>query len=168
MDERERFWSEITVPTNPDWEEDGTSFVNPVHVSDMFATVTGVSSHLSWEAEILTEELANLDFELRQEEREWLRLRRAILVDHFQEIKASWGSEVLEAFIIHAAGERLEELLAVEERIAELKTSMAAIKPRLEKLAKRLHAVNKNMEFAKQWLDYDKLLQRINGGGWRV
>lgn len=168
QEEREEFWSGIVIPINENWQQDNTNFANPVDVADMFARATGTSTMLASEAEGLTEEIANFEFERDEAQIDLTKIRRQILADNFTDIKASWSGDVIEAFILSKAGDQKERMLELEQHIEESVRQVRLRKPRLTKLEKRLKSLEKHMDWAKQWLDYDKLLQRITQVGKRI
>ena len=166
--ERAEFWNGIVIPVNENWREDGTNFANPVDVADMFARATGLSTSLAAEAEALTEEIANFEFERDEANIELRKIRRTILADHFSSIKASWNGDVVEAFILSMSGDQRDRLLELEKHEEEATRQIRLRKPSLSKLEKRLKSLEKHMEWAKQWLDFDKLMQRITQQGRRI
>lgn len=165
--EREAFWKNTAIPVNENWKQDKTDFVNAVTVSDMFARNTGVATRLASQAEELTDEIVQMEEALDISKSALTRLRRTLLSEHFGEIKASWNAEIIEAFILKIAGPRTEELLSHERDIEKQERELAPKKALLEKLTKRLKMIEKTMEMAKQYLDYDKLLQRLQPRGGR-
>lgn len=166
--EREEFWSGIVIPVNENWREDNTNFANPVDVADMFARATGTSTALASEAEGLTEEIANFEFERDEAHIELAKIRRTILADNFAGIKASWNADVIEAFILSMAGDQRPRLLELEEHEEKAVRQIRLRKPRLSKLEKRLKSLEKHMEWAKEWMNYEKLMQRITQQGRRI
>jgi hypothetical protein len=165
--ERMEFWSSITIPVNEDWQKDGTNFANPVEVADMFARATGLSSQLAAQAEALTEEIANFEFERDEADIELTKLRRRVLADHFNGIKASWSGDVVEAYILGSAGSETERMTKLEDQKEEATRQIRLRKPSLIRLEKRLKSLEKHMDWSKQWLDFDKLMQRITEAGRR-
>jgi hypothetical protein len=166
--ERETFWQSIVIPINENWKADKTDFANPVEVADMFARATGMSTTLSTEAERLTEDIANYEYIRDEAQLELTKLRRRILSENIAALKASWGSEVVEAFILSSAGNQTESLLGLEKDVEEAARQIRLRKPSLERLKKRLVALEVHMEWAKEWLNFDKLMQRITEGRRRV
>ena len=159
--ERTKFWQDATIPVNESWMEDKTNFANPVEVADMFARATGVSAMLAAEAEELTEAIANAEFLKDDASIEYNRLRRQILAQNFGAIKSGWNSEAMDAFILASAGTQAPTLLAMEKDVEVANREIRIRKPRLEKLKNRLKRLETSMEWAKQWLDYEKLMQRV-------
>jgi hypothetical protein len=164
--EREEFWSRAFVPVDENWQESGTEFVNPVVVADMFAAATAISARLAQEAEIISEKLAKLEYEMAGYEREVAKIRRTIFADNYSKITKSAGSEIQDAFVLAmATNEQRLELTTHEEEIATRKDKIGRLTPRLDRLRYRLRVLEKNMEWAKQYLDFDKMLTRINMQG---
>jgi hypothetical protein len=159
--ERAEFWEGIVVPINEKWREDNTNFANPVDVADMFARATGTSTGLASQAEALTEEIANFEFERDEADIQLSRLRRQILADNFSGLKASWGSEVVEAFILASARESTTRLTELEKITEDATRQIRLRKPSLSRLEKRLKSLEKHMEWAREWMNYEKLMQRI-------
>lgn len=165
--ERERFFESITIPINANWKENKAEFVNPVQVADMFAEATGIASSLAAQAEELADEIADLETRLDEDELRLARFRRKILADNFAAIKASWGAEIVDAFIFQKAEQqkRLEELRDIEADIDAHKMHLAERLPKFQRIKARLRTLEKNMEWAEQFLNFDKLLQRLNPNG---
>jgi hypothetical protein len=159
--EREKFWRESSIPVNENWKEDETSFANPVEVADMFVRATGVAAQLATEAEELTEAIANAEYLKDDANIEYMRLRRQILSQNFGAIKSGWNSEALEAFILACAKGQEPTLLKLEKDVENATRAIRVRKPRLEKLKNRLKRLETSMDWAKSWLDYEKLMQRV-------
>lgn len=160
-EERRQFWHDATIPVNESWIEDETNFANPVEVADMFARATGVSAMLASEAEELTEAVANAEFLKDEAALDYGRLRRQILSQNFSAIKSGWNSEAMDAFILASAKDQAPTLLALEKAVEDAAREIRIRKPRLEKIKNRLKRLETTMEWAKQWLDYDKLMVRV-------
>lgn len=168
QEERDQFWNSIVIPINENWQQDKTDFANPVEVADMFARATGLSTALASNAEELTEDIANFEFERDEAQLDLSKLRRQILADNFSLLKASWSGEVIEAFILAQAGDQQPKLLELENHIEKATREIRLRKPSLTKLEKRLRSLEKHMEWAKEWLNFDKLMQRITQQGRRI
>lgn len=159
--ERSEFWTGLTIPVNEDWADDGTNFANPVEVADMFIRATGRSAELAAEAERISEAIANAEY-LRDEARvQYVKLRRSVLSGNMSGIKSSWGAEVIEAYIMAVANDRANELLKLEQEITDAEREIRVRKPRLERIRNRMKRLETTMEWAKQWLDFEKLMQRV-------
>lgn len=166
MTPTEQFFSSIQIPFNSDWEENGFEFVNSVNVAEVFIKATAHSASLAEEAEKYTSDLANLDYQRGKKERELLKLRRSIFADKWNEITKSAGPEIQNAFILAKADEEQRtKLLAIEDEIEKLDDQVGRIKPRLDKVRNRMKLLERNMDWAKQFLDFDKLMKRITEGG---
>lgn len=164
--ERQEFWSSAYVPVDEDWEETGTEFVNPVVVADMFALATGMAAKLAQEAEVISEQIANLEFEKAKLMRQLAKIRRTIFADHYNKITKSASAEIQDAFIMAMADEgQKKQILALEDEIEDCVQKIGRLTPRLEKIRFRLRTLEKNMEWAKQFLDYDKMQARIHMQG---
>lgn len=159
------FWQDVALPINEEHRENGYQIVNPVDVQEKFIVAIDYSNKIGELAEALAEALADLERERDEIQTKLNRLRRQILADNFPKIKSSWSSEIVDAFIFGVAGDQQRQLLAYEQEIDQKQRGIAARKPKLAKAEKRLKLVEKNMEWAKQFLDYDKLLHRIKING---
>jgi chorismate mutase len=158
----EEFYRRIQVEVNEEWKENGADFINPVQVAEMFADNTGLAAWLAHEAEQITAELNDLSEQDTKLERQQARLRRQVLADNLGSFKASYNTEAQDAFIFAAANEAdRAQLLRLEQERDEVADKVAAIKPRSERNKHRLKVLERNMEYAKQYLDYDKLMTRI-------
>jgi uncharacterized coiled-coil DUF342 family protein len=163
-DTKDTFWKDIELPINEDYQENGYQIVNPVDVSEKFVLAISYSTALGEKAENLTEQLAGLEEELADVTTKLNRLRRQILADNINKLKSSWSAEIVDAFILASAGDQTERLTKLEKEHDELTGDIRALKPKLLKVEKRLKLLEKNMEWAKQFLDYEKLMHRIKMG----
>lgn len=167
-EERATFWNSAYVPVDEDWKENGTEFVNPVVVADMFATSTGTAAKLAQEAEVISEKLAKLDYEKGRLARQVAKIRRTIFADHYNKITKSAGAEIQDAFILSMADEGQKALLlSLEEDIEDRLDKIGRLTPRLERVRYRLKVLERNMDWAKQYLDHEKLQMRIFEAGRR-
>lgn len=165
-EERANFWNSAYVPVDEDWKENGTEFVNSVVVADMFATSTGTAARLAQEAEVISEKIAKLEYEKGKVSRQIAKLRRTIFAEHYNKITKSAGTEIQDAFVLSMADEGQRQLLlSLEDSVDESQDKIGRLLPRLERVRYRLKVLEKNMEWAKQFLDYDKMLTRIHNGG---
>lgn len=164
MADQDNFWADIALPVNTDYKENDYQIVNPVDVQEKFILAIDYSTRIGEQAEGLAEELADLEREREEIQTKLNRLRRQILADNFSKIKSSWNSELVDAFILGTAGDQLQQLLQYEKEIDLKNTKIGAKKPKLIKAEKRLKLVEKNMEWAKQFLDYEKMVARIKSG----
>lgn len=164
--ERAEFWNNSFVPVDEDWQENGTEFVNPVVVADMFAGATSRAARLAQEAEVISEKIAKLDYERGRAQRSIGKIRRAIFADNYSKITKSAGSEIQDAFVLAMADDaQREQIKAFEEEIDAHSDKIGKLTPRLDRIRFRLKTLEKNMEWAKQYLDFDKMLTRIQHGG---
>lgn len=163
----DNFFERITVPVNYEASTNGFDFVNPVEVAEMFAAATGIAAELGGQAERITSQIANVEYQLAQKEREMAKLRRLLIADNFGAVKSGWSNTVLEAFILDAAmrGGKYEHYIALENEIDAHQDNLGLLKPRHEKLKHRSRVLERNMDMAKQYLDFDKLMQRVTTHG---
>lgn len=162
-EERQAFWRDASIPVNETWEKDGTDFANPVEIADMFVRATGMAAELAAEAEALTEAVANAEYIRDEAKLDYMRLRRSILAHNISSIKSGWSAEAVEAFILACAGDRAAELLRLEKLVDDAEREIRVRRPRLEKIRNRLKRLETSMDWAKQYLDYEKLMQRVTG-----
>jgi hypothetical protein len=165
--DRQDFFSRVYVPVNRDWQQNGLEFVNAVQVQEMFAEATEVAALLAEEAEKLTDRVANLTFQRDQVQRQVARQRRLILSENFAAFKSHHqNNEPKDAFILAAATpEQKTFLVTLEEQEETLTRQIALVTPRLDKLRNRLKLLDTNMNYARQYLDYDKFMGRISSNG---
>jgi hypothetical protein len=160
------FWTDITVPLNEDWAENGVEFINPVQVAEMFARATTIAAKLAQEAETLMHESADFEFRRTQCQRQLKRLRREVLAKNYKGITKSANAELMDAYFYSVLTEEERELLvSLEDESDEYTDEIGARQPRLELLRTRLKNIERNMDYMKQYLDYEKLQTRISSGG---
>lgn len=164
-DKQDTFWQDIQLPINEEYEENGYDIVNPVDVAEKFILAISYSTALGERAESLTQQLADLEIERDKKQRELNKLRRLILSENLPKLKSSWGSEIVEGFILASAGDKTASMKDLEVQVEQFDDKIAALKPKVLKAEKRLKLLEKNMEWARQFLDYDKLLHRIKMSG---
>lgn len=157
------FWDRITIPLNYEWEEDNTEFVNPVTVADKFAEAAGIGTFLGQDAENITKHIANAEYQRKEVQREIYKLRRRLLADNYSKVTKSAPPLVQDAFILSVArsGGVEQELLELEDRLDELTSIIDMWTPHLEQNRFRMKTLEKNMEWIKQWLDFEKLMERL-------
>jgi hypothetical protein len=163
--DREQFWEHAYIPINPTYEEDGTAPANPVTVADRFVVAGGTATYLASEAEELAEQVYDLEAERDSLRRSIVATRRDILAKNFAAVKTSWNIETTDAFIMATATAAQWIMLdAWYTEIDALMDQIAAKNKRLLTIQKRLKHIDKVMDWAKQYLDYDKLAARIKAG----
>lgn len=157
----EKFWEDIKIPFQEN--DDNFQFVNPVAVAQKFAKASGILSFLSKQAEVLTEQIATYTIRLEEARRKLRGLRREVLSKHYKEISKSAGSEVQEAFIYNKATEDgcVTELLEIEAEIESLTGMIASRQPRLDQFRARQKTLIQNMEWAEQYLNFEKHVTRV-------
>lgn len=158
----DEFFSVIQIPFNEDWRENGYEFVNAVSVAEIFIKATSYAAGLAERAENLTDKIANLEYQRGRRERDLLRTRRTIFSEKFSEITKSAGPEIQNAFLLAKADEgQRAQLLSIEADLDKFDDDIGRLKPRLDKVRGRMKLLERNMDWAKQWLDYDKLMHRM-------
>jgi len=155
------FWDSIEIPFQ-ELEED-VQFVNPVVVANGFMKAAAQAKALGEKMEVLSEQMANLNIALERKRREMAKLRRDLLAAHYTKITKSAPSEVQEAFLITVANTegRLPDLLAIEQEIERLTRELEIREPRLNQYKARLRMLETIVGWGKQYVDYDKLLLRL-------
>lgn len=158
----DNFWNNFQIP----YQEDDPSFqfVNPVAVSQHFIRVIGEQAFLLEQSERLTQQLANVSAQETKQLRRLATLRREVLSRHYGEITKSASSEIQDAFIVSKIRndvELLDEFESIEDSLVELQDQRIIIQPRLDQLRARMKAIEKKMEWAKQYLDHEKLMVRV-------
>lgn len=162
----ENVWERIAVPINEDWRENEFEMVNPVDVAEMFAATTGLAAYTAQEAEEVTERIRNLENTKSKKQRKVTRIRRTIFADHYAKLTKSAGTEVQDAFVLSMAdAEQQKELLTLEEEIDGLDDNIAPLVNKRDKLLFRLKMIEKNMEYARHFLDFEKLEKKIHAAG---
>jgi hypothetical protein len=159
------FWKTVELPFQTD--DQNFQFVNPVAAAEWFAKKTSDISFLNGLAEILEEEIANLKVHLRRKDEEIGRLRRRLLANAYDRIAKSAGTEILNSFVLKLAEDDSKgpQLAKMEEEKEELVRSIEVREPRRNQLYARLKAIRDAQDAARQYLDYNKLEQRLNAGG---
>jgi hypothetical protein len=169
-DKKDGFWDVAQIPFNEEADENGFEFINAIDIAERFLEAASWASFLAQKSERLASTLAALETEKIQTERQLARLRREIFSKHYDKITKSASSEVQDAFLLAKAREeeREDDLLELEERIEELLCEIEAVTPTMNKIRGRMKVLERNMEYAKQYLDYEKLEKRISASGNRI
>lgn len=158
--DNKKFWSSVTIPFQ---EEDAQfDFANPVIVQRQFLKLSAESAYLAEQAEVLTEQLANITIKKERKERELRNFRRQIFAKHYSSITKSASSELQDAFILNMARKdgREAELLQLEAEIETLEKELEIRKPRIDQYKARMKVIENLLTWGKQYLDYDKLVMR--------
>src|SRR4051812_42606270 len=74
----DRFYDRIAIPLNYEFQENGLEFVNPVQVAEMFAEATTLGAQLAQQAEDVTGEIVNAEYQLTVVRKELTALRRRL------------------------------------------------------------------------------------------
>ena len=163
--EREQFWNRVAIPMNENYEQDGTAPVNPVTVADKFIEAFGLGVELASEAEALSEVVHGLKADIASNERVLKRIRLNVFANNFSEVKASWKEDMMEAFVLSTAdSQQVGELLAAYDEIDRLSEELVDSDKRLDTLNKRYKIHVTLMEWARQYVDYDKYQGKLNPG----
>jgi hypothetical protein len=159
------FWSDFVIPFQE--EEGDFEFANPIQVQRHFLKATAHAAYLAEQAERESEQMANLEVQKARAERELLKLRRALLASAYSGITKSAGTEIQDAYLLKVARDegREEDMLRWEGEVEDLLRKLEVRRPRLDKLRHRLKLLEKKADWAKQFLDYEKMLQRIESSG---
>lgn len=160
--EREEFWRTSCVPYNDEWQENGLDFVNPVTVADQFIKAAAQASRTAYEAEIIAKHVAEWQDMQDAVEHKLLVLRRKILAENYDKITKSATPEIQNAFILKHAGKHATEMQEKENELETIVREIGAWKPYLAKLDKRLRRLERNMDWATQYLNFDKHIDNIN------
>lgn len=161
----DEFWKTVELPFQTD--DRNFQFVNPVAAAEWFAKKTSDISFLNGMAELLEEEIANLKVHLRRKDEELNKLRRRLLSGAYDKISKSASTEILNAFVLTLAeaGGKGIKLTELEDQKEEIVKSIEVREPRRNQLYARLKAIRDSQDAARQYLDYNKLEQRLNAGG---
>lgn len=159
------FWKTVELPFQEDDQQ--FQFVNPVAAAEWFAKKTSDISYLNGLAEILEEEIANLKVHLRRKDEKLGRFRRKLLANAYDRVSKSASTEIQNAFVLKLAEDEGKgvEFCSLEEDREELVRSIEVREPRRNQLYARLKAIRDAQDAARQYLDYNKLEQRLNSGG---
>lgn len=155
------FWDEVTIEFQE--EDDGFHFVNPVVMAQYFVKAVGHATQLHRDMEVLKEEVANLTIRKERKQRELAKLRKAIIAANYSESTKSASSEIQDAFVLAKAPSlgKLDELKEIEADIEELIRLIEVREPKIEEIKVRLRALENFTNWGKQYLDFDKLLRRL-------
>lgn len=163
--EREMFWSRIDIPTNPTAAADGTAPVNPVTVADKFIESVSIGVALATEAEELSETIHDIKTEIKAQRREIEAIRRQVLSTNFNEVKASWKEDLIDAFVLSiCTPEQYSLLRAAYDYIDTLEAELDGKDKRLNTLRHRYKMHVQLMDWARQYVDYDKYQGKVSRG----
>lgn len=163
--EKELFWGRIFTPINPSYITDNTPPANPVTTADRFLENAALAAHLGAEAEVIAEEIYDLDMDRDKHNRTIASIRRRILSTHFADIRASWGSEVVDAFVMSkTVGADWATLNQSYEALDTLAEKIGAKKKRLDTLHKRFKIQERVVDWSRQYVDYSKHQDKIQAG----
>lgn len=160
----DKFWDEVVVPFNPDIEarEDGYEFINPVTVAEHFAEITQTTARLAQQYEDGSTRLSELEQKLRWVTGDLNSLRKRILAANFEDVTRTARPEIQDAFILHHAPQEVaDQIEEFEAEIGSLEDEIEVVKAALKKIHNRMKLIEKNMDYAKQYLDHEKLLARV-------
>jgi chromosome segregation ATPase len=164
--ETDSFWGDISVPLNEDWQTNGFDLINSVQVAELFAKCTSIAARLAHKAEKLTDQIQSLDFQRSQAQRDLKKLKRGILAQHFKGLPKSANAEIQEAYLLSVMSEeQRQEFDALEVEVDTLNLEIGARTPKLDRYRARLKQLERNLDWMKQYLDFDKLQTRIHSGG---
>jgi len=163
--ERDNFWEWVAIPFNDEDRE--FEFVNPVELSERFIEATGIAANYGQITEQWTNELNRLDRERSDIARQIAALRRKILAENYAGITKSAGAEIQDAFVLKCAREMglEDQLLALEKKHEEVQVKIDTLSARLELLRHRLKVLEKSMDWAREYLNFQKLDMRLEAQG---
>lgn len=161
MKDTKSFWTQMPIPFQD--EDESYDFANPVVISQDFLRATALAAEIGEKAEVLTEELANLEILKERAIRRRNALIRDIMVNHYDSLSKSARSTVHEAFVYKKAKDegRLPELCEIDADIEKYTREIEAREPRLSQFKNRLRLIENKMEWAKEYLNYEKHVDRI-------
>ena len=164
---RDPFWDGFEIPFQEEAED--FDFINAVVVSKHFIKAISLSAEAAEKAEVLTIEIANKEVELARIERDLALIRRDLLAENYAGITKSASSEIQEAFILKCAtGSKHEQTFRSLEKSREEALRFLEIrKPRLEQLRARLKHIENKMNWAQQYLNFEKILMKVTDEGKR-
>lgn len=159
-EKEDRFFEEVIVPFND--EDESLEFINPVVVAEHFARITALNARLASQSEGGSSRLAELEADLKRENREIDKLRRKVFADNFNDVTRTAPKEIQDAFILSRADQEvLDQLTEHEDNKAYIEDEMDVVKAALDRIRSRMRLIEKTMDWAKQYLDYEKLLTRV-------
>lgn len=162
---QDTFWDDIQIPINPDWEDNDADFVNPVVVADMFASATGFAATICSDLEALTDKLSKLERQKAKLVKELARIRRDILAEEYKRITKSASPEVQTAFIWSSASSKQRTLMRnYEDKLEVIDAHIMSITAERERLNNRLKRLDRNMDFAREYLNFDKHMAKVSFG----
>jgi hypothetical protein len=166
MEDKE-FWDRLVIPFQ---EEDlEFEFANDITVQRGLLVDQSLAAYIGHMVERLEEELALLEYEKAEKQRELSTLRRAILAENYDKITKTASSEVQEAFIYRCAvnSHKDASLLQIEAEIESLTRRIEIKTPLANKYRGRLKQVDKKSERATNYLNHEGRVMKVSGNAGR-
>lgn len=165
---KDKFWDALPIPYQTEDEE--YEFANPVVVQQQFLRLSRATAVVCQEAEDVTSEIADLENDKSEVQLELSNLRRQLFAANYKQITKSASSEVQDAFILTTARDcgREEELADLEEMVADLESRIRRLKPVQAKLWNRQNMIKQTFDYGKNYLDFEKVLTKIEHGAGRI
>jgi uncharacterized coiled-coil protein SlyX len=158
------FWKDFAIPFQV--EDDEVSFANPVRVQRSFLEAVSELAYYGEKAERLTEQIAKLEAQRDAIRAGLRRLRREFLASEYSRITKTASSDIQEAFILNVAIQkgRDGELKEIEQTLEQKEEQLRALVPKLRKVEARMKALQRREEWAREYLNFEKLMTRLSGG----
>jgi hypothetical protein len=157
------FYEDIKIPINADFRENGFEPVNPVDVEDKFVLAPSLAANLAERIERGAELLGGFEDLIIEKERKLARLRRTILADHWSGGKTA-NAELIEQFILASADTaQKQELIALEDDLADLELKKRKTARTLGKLRERLKLLERNLDWMREYLWAERHSEKVKG-----
>lgn len=161
----DNFWEDVVIPFQED--DANFEFANPLVVSEAFLKAIAWGAQISGLAEDLFIEISKLETEKKDIDRKIAKIDRTVLSKFYSEITKTAAPEVRRAFIQNKSAEigKDVELDALEQKRDDIQAKLDDLERKREFYKNRMRFLEKSTEWAKQYLDYDKLLERLETKG---
>lgn len=157
------FWDQVHIPYQN--EDPRFPLADPLTVAEQFIFISEDSALLGQRLEEIEDALSDLDQELAEEERKLSRLRKVLIAENYDSLAKSASTEIVDAFVVKAAieADRYQDLEEMEDHVADLKSRRSKLSRSRSKVKARMRFLDSQANWAKQYLDYDKLKERLGG-----
>lgn len=158
------FWESFEIPINE--EHKGFEFVNRVDVAEHFLKMVAYAARLGRLLEELLIDIDALDEQLAHHDKLLYIARVKVLAEGYTKLAKSADREMRDVFIYaHASPDALAELTRLEGAREILESERRKRIREREKLRHRLKFMDYKADWAKQYLDNDKLERRLEHAG---
>lgn len=162
---KDPFWNEVIIPFQE--EDPEFQFANPVIVSEQFIKAVAQGARIGERSEVLVRRLKKLNSIKKDITRDLAKLKQEILAKFYSEVTKTASPDIMAAFIRRKAEEvdREDELAGLLKELDTVDAEIDDVQDQLDILKDRMKFLDKAMDWARQFLDYDKLQQRLEDNG---